>query len=404
MSLITCFMSLKAMREKEVEEGELPGAQLQLQKQIQQKREICSVIADMVADRKAKEVAKSYVFSLRRRRKVPERFQVLYEALKEEIYLEIKDDLPEGTLWANAVREAYRQVMEKATPEERAEVEKPLDYDTIYQETYDKEYREVYAKTIKKFREYERDWEQYKETLKDTFPLFMALTGGLNYAMTLDEIKEIVKEKFVTMNHKRLVISRDEYERSKDKFFDFPRLNLTRIWGAQYLKKSIDEGGVKGYNTPGYVIVTDNPEAIRIKVSFDSDMAPVIDSLEDRKAFIVFEKIEGSPVGDSSDLLRRFEYVDLGPEMRKRYNVLEKKGTGIRYVVDTDPGSFKYEAYTEGRLAEDSFAYYAFKKFRHLNNLRRINIMVDVEGEKAYIESERDLSVIAPVRCIGEGI
>ena len=272
-----------------------------------------------------------------------------------------------------------RKILEKRDKEEEEETE-----EEFKERVCNEEYQKMYPKLSKKYLEYEEHWDYWKGKLKKMFPRLKKLSGGLDYSMTLDEIKKVIKKKFIIMAERGLIISQEEYRRIKDRYMGCPRIDLDRIWGAEYVKRSIEKEGREDYDVPGYVIVSSDPNSINIKLNVWHPCAPIICRLKEGEAFIDFVKILGTKVG-----LREHPFLErLGVEdFSDSGNVIKETKTGKKYFVDTEMKSFMYEGKRKG-IPVDSFAYYAFEKFQHLNNLTKkedMNITVDLTEEEEEV-------------------
>ncbi len=210
-------------------------------------------------------------------------------------------------------------------------------YKRIYKE---EKYKKKYATLVSIYRDYEDNWDTYKKKLDGEKHWAKQLIGGnFNYAMTLDEIKQIIKDKFVAMKRKGLIISKDEYEKIKSSYINRPSTNLTRIWGADWLKTGIELHKNKDYDVPGYKIVSCNPNSINVILFIGNARFPIAARL--KEAFIDFVKIIGPPAGSGPHPLpRKLGYVDLGASLAKAANIRKETSTGKYYIVDTEMKSF----------------------------------------------------------------
>jgi len=218
-----------------------------------------------------------------------------------------------------------------------------------------------YQKLLEDYIEFEDHFNQIKEEPEASY-------GGINYIMTLEEMKQTLKEKFVTMKKNGLIFSKDEFEKIKDKYFNRPINDLTRIWGADYLKNKISESEQlqAEYGVPNYIIVAQDPNSIKINLSFSNELFPIANSLEN--GLIYFEKIAGIPIASwhSSSV------NDIGIKSGIGYddfsdpgNILLENKSDKKYVVDLEFKSFKLpvNGYTQWVLN------YAAKRFRYLNHV-----------------------------------
>jgi hypothetical protein len=154
-------------------------------------------------------------------------------------------------------------------------------------------------------------------------------------------------------------------------------VDLTRIWGVEYLKKKFNENQNLNsrYGVPDYVIVADNPNELRINLYFGNETYPMPRYLENAK--IYFEKISGKKVAsDCRSALTPVGYDDFSDEG----NIIEDS-TGKRYVVDTEAKSFAYYP-IEGELYQ--VLKYGSAKFRDLNEdmMKYSNYEFDIDLSK----------------------
>lgn len=203
-----------------------------------------------------------------------------------------------------------------------------------------------------------------------------SLMGGINYVMTLDEMKQTVKDKFSAIKKNGGVISKADFEKIKDRYYlDKPSNKLSRIWGIEYLKKQFNTSKYlnEHYGVPGYVIVADDPNKLKVSISFNDVRLPVpiVDTLEN--ATIYFETIKGRGVAKTTNKLPLtgigyYDFKDAG-------NIIEDSQTGRLYIVDTEYSAFDFSMDPNLKKLLD----YARKKFRYLNNgITRYDLDIDL--------------------------
>lgn len=222
---------------------------------------------------------------------------------------------------------------------------------------------EVYSDLV---TEYKRD----EDVLNSGKKFGMAWFGPLDYSMTLEKMKQNTKEVFSEMKKNGLIISKAEFGRIKDKYFDHPFTDLTRIWGGMYLRHRIDAAGLsQEYGVPNYIIVVDDPHKISVNIVF-GPAGPSIASLSNGE--IYFENIKGKGIAHEEKKrggigIREYvDYADPG-------NIIQQEGTGKKYIVDTEAKSFEVRPSANrveseaalGRL--DRLLEYAGDRFRYLN-------------------------------------
>jgi len=277
-------------------------------------------------------------------------------------------------------------------PEEKEEkekeelhLEKPI-YDILARQDAEEEYSE-YMKHSKYgfgFMQPPKVEEEYKNLVKEykhlennlkyirKIPL-ASMWGGINYDMSLNEMKRTVIETFGAMEKNGLIISKKDFEKIKNNYYiQKPHNDSTRIWGNQYLKNQINKSEFlkENYDVPSYIIVRDNEQPIKVTISFFNHKYPSVTELEN--GTIYFEKIIGIPVADKGLDTREIgipsgigydDFSDPG-------NIILDKKTGKKYVVDTESKSFNIPlSYKFERLLK-----YAYKRFMYLNK-DKINIL-----------------------------
>lgn len=252
-----------------------------------------------------------------------------------------------------------------------------------------KKVEENYEKLVQEYAKYEKEYPKIKKKRKETF----CVSGGLEYSMTLDEIKQHVKKRFLDFKEKGLIISMAEFKKIKNRYFINTHFvggginkifhkGLTRLWGVEHVKHLIKDNEElrNNINVPGYVIVIGNSKKyIDVKVDLFPcyhsilHICPVVSEL--KNAYIFFEYIKGEDVtkkikkGDGKweryryNLLKKTGFTDFGrDDLAGLGNIIEKDGK--LYIVDTELRSFGGI-----RQGNPSLAMYFWDKFRYCNNL-----------------------------------
>ena len=234
--------------------------------------------------------------------------------------------------------------------------------------TGEKEMCEKYKPSREKYRLFNKKLGKTKRRIEKNRkrrgrPSVNALCGGINFFMSLDEMKQKIRGELTPH-----IITTEEFKKIEKDYYkgarggDYPSQDLTRIWGANYLKwaiknKSLDEK----YGVPDYVIVADDPNNIEIKLSF-SKIFPCTGAKhtgisEDFGglvgASIYFKKIEGDnlrkiPPQKVIEIKKELDdmgYVDHS-EPGAESNVL-LASDGKVYIVDTEKKSFTSKMYPE---------------------------------------------------------
>ena len=221
-------------------------------------------------------------------------------------------------------------------------------------------YKKKYNELVNQYKRLEDNLTGFKNFLESYH--LVTLFGGINYAMTLDEMKKKIKAKFSEMK----IISKDEFKKIEKIYFtEKPDTDITRIWGGEYLKSKINESEYlqEKYDVPKYVIVADDdPDHIKVKFDFGIEMFPMAIVLEN--ATIYFVKIVGVPAGLSSTV--KFDLSPIGfDDFSDPGNIIREKNTNMYYVVDTEFKSFKWDIKSEKIR---NMLEYTRKRFLYLNN------------------------------------
>ncbi len=210
-------------------------------------------------------------------------------------------------------------------------------------------YDDRVARLSEKYTENANDLEGLQEAIKTKNPNFLSnspasMWGGIDYTMSLDEMVRVVSDKFNQMEQKGLIISKDAFEVVKDEYYWAPLTDLTRIWGADYLKRKINESPAlqARYDVPDYVIVIDNDQRmLDVELSFLSNLCPVVSQL--KNGTIYFKKITGGSGVDIQSKLDLGEASGIGyTDFSSPGNIILSSENGKRYIVDLEAKSFDY--------------------------------------------------------------
>ena len=223
--------------------------------------------------------------------------------------------------------------------------------------------KERYAMLLSKYEGCEAHFKEYGKYMEEAS--LESLWGGINYSMTLDDMRKKVKEKFQNLKNSGLIISKKDFGKAKDQYYDKPSDNLTRIWGADYIRQQLQEKKWEDrYGVPDYIIVVDDPHAIQVVLNFTQERWPTVSLL--LNGDIYFKKIVGKGVGNNSMDLTEIHYVDVGSSEDKKHNVLQT-ATGKRYIVDTEFKSFGIPL-PESRNFRECLSYF-HERFKHVNGV-----------------------------------
>lgn len=198
------------------------------------------------------------------------------------------------------------------------------------------------------------EWEKIKQSYliieeqlrNDKAPPSWDVAGGLDWGMSLEEMQASITEKFVQMAAGGRVLTEKSFkDQARKTFYPLtgPGLtNLTRIWGADFLKQNFtDVSTLKAVEN--YLVINDSVTEIEIRLvrghSLVSEFPmnyPVISTIENAG---VFSKIiSGEPKASSyrsSPTLARLQYADFADPGNIREDI-----DGIGWVIDTEIKSF----------------------------------------------------------------
>ncbi len=161
--------------------------------------------------------------------------------------------------------------------------------------------------------------------------------GPLHYGMTLEKMKQVVIEKFKSMVDSGTIIRKTTKEKKFDQtalFLTRDRTNLTRIWGAEFLKKNLPKEG--SLNVVDHYIIVDD-DARELEVTIFHDDYPYVSKIKNGGQ-IFSTKIEGEKNASafaSSDVLKNLFYSDFSDEG----NIL-CDSSHTNWIVDTERKSF----------------------------------------------------------------
>lgn len=211
------------------------------------------------------------------------------------------------------------------------------------------------------------DYMNFEENLNIIRKKPRASFGEINYGMTLEEIKQKLWEKFKEFKKEGLIITHEEFEKIKDNYFNKPSQDLTRIWGADYLKNKINQSEYlkSKYAVPNYIIVANNLNHLIIRLDFNQNF-PIATAL--KNAEIYFEKISGPHVASWYSLATKDIGISSGigyDDFSDPGNIIFDSKSGKFYIVDTEFKSFKFPI--KGYLS--AILPYASERFKYLNNV-----------------------------------
>lgn len=190
--------------------------------------------------------------------------------------------------------------------------------------------------------------------------------GGLSYSMNYPEIAAHVQKKFDDLRASGILFSRSEFESKEDrtKFRTLGWLSkpdkksgeLSRLWGAEYLRKHLNPEGP--HRVPRFVVIIEN-HVRTLPVQIDAGEKALHLNFDTSYGEILAEKINGPAIcdhlWDATSELVELGYVDYSDPGNIRLG-----SDGKRYIVDTEWKSLEgvaksseyvfYQNYTKERF------------------------------------------------------
>jgi len=185
--------------------------------------------------------------------------------------------------------------------------------------------------------------------------------GSLHYGMTLEKMKEVVGNKLKEMaNSGQLILKSSLHSRHDPATLHYVTGsdNLTRIWGANFLKDRLkNKEDIDA--AMHFLVVDDESKSLSIEVGHNNNLTPTLKIV--KNAFIVSQKILGTPcavtkryyLAKELDEVRYRDFKDPG-------NVIEDS-EGKKWIVDTETKSFDSPTDVDNELRR-----YLKKRFRIL--------------------------------------
>lgn len=243
---------------------------------------------------------------------------------------------------------------------------------------------ELYSELVLEYKGYEDKLNKIRNNSEEVplkertlFHDFTLLHGGINYTMTLDEMKQKIQATFNDMKKNGLIFSKDSFEVIKDKYYHYDKdrkqnhHDLSRIGGIEYLKKKINENPElsKKWGVPEYIIVLDDPNTVSVEVT-SSGISPEVKKLNNGKLYL--KKIEGKRVArfDLKNISAPRSDIDISSgigydDFSDAGNIIQQTSTNKYYIVDTESRNIWIS-----KLMDDSLKKllsYAAAKFHYLN-------------------------------------
>ena len=206
------------------------------------------------------------------------------------------------------------------------------------------------------------------------------LIGPLHYGMSLEKMKQVIIEKFKSMILSKTMMTEATKKIRHDPktlFLTRDRNNLTRIWGAEFLKSNLPNKSPLDV-TEHYLIIDDDAKEIEAEI-FHGDY-PYL-SRVNITGYIVSKKIEGKKNAlafAGCSILEKLRYSDFSDEG----NILQDS-TKKNWIVDTEQKSFEKpeledEAYNIQEYVKLRFRYLCGKDY--MRNFQRIKISLSDIG------------------------
>lgn len=211
--------------------------------------------------------------------------------------------------------------------------------------------------------------EIYKKRLN------LPIAGNISYMLNLDEINEVLKNKVHTLMNMGKIVHQTNFHITE--WYDRPSTNLTRIWGADYIKNLIEESNNTTFDVPEYIIVLENDaKALECSITCMNDKTPMITDLLNGK--IYFKKIEGECVANnlrSNMFLNNIGYVDMNGD---NCNIIQDSN-GINWIVDTEFSAFDFTKLLKSSKQRD-IVEFLWLKFRYLyaNDTFKVELSIPV--------------------------
>lgn len=163
------------------------------------------------------------------------------------------------------------------------------------------------------------------------------VAGPLNYSMSPNQMKDVITNKFKEMANSGHLLTEDTLcKERRESLYPTNRrgsANLTRIWGAEFLKSNLEKEN--NLDAADHFLILDNSETdIEVEVWYDK--YPYLSVA--KNAHILSKKIDGVAQARSymlSSQLQKLGYRDFTDPG----NILRDEN-GIGWVVDTEQKSF----------------------------------------------------------------
>lgn len=258
-----------------------------------------------------------------------------------------------------ARRDAYKEEQDH----QKFMRQSPALYQEELKESVEMRAKRAHAKMLQKIERYAL-LDSMVPTL--AYEPLASLWGGIHYGMSLQEMKQSVNALFHAMHAEGKIISRTDFEKIKEDYYAESsrraQKDLSRLWGAFYLKDSINKSDdlASRYDVPDYLIVSDG-QIIEVEFIFHPTW-PIVWHI--KNASLYFKRVKGVFSDDRIMHKRDIGYPSgIGfRDFFDRGNVMRDLHTGKYYVVDTEFKSFRIAV---PDLMKE-LCEYASKKFMHL--------------------------------------
>lgn len=259
---------------------------------------------------------------------------------------------------ANSQEQQAREIVRKIIQQEKQEYEKEM-------QTCDPEEAEYLRKSAGYWEKQERMYLAFEKRIgnNDRIPAW-EVAGPLNYSMSLNAMKESIAQKFKIMASTGHLMQKKTLDEKHDANALYPPpnsdrvvTNLTRIWGAEFLKSSLESTVL---TAPDHFLIIDESQAeVEIEVYYGENY-PLLSVV--KNGYILSKRIEGDKKADEykfSNELRSLGYQDFADPG----NIL-KDSNSVGWIVDTE-----IQAFDSPRLAyvESMFRKYLKTRFQHLS-------------------------------------
>lgn len=228
-----------------------------------------------------------------------------------------------------------------------------------------------------------------------------SIMGGINYAMSLEEMKKTVYDTFMQLRRQKRIFSREEFLLVQNDYVITSHLerdqkDLTQLWGAMYLKKELQASPylTTYYDVPEYIIVVDDLSHVQLLLTFLGDTYPMVSIIQNGTLYR--KKIDGTMPEFSLTCSSREDVDKEGPKTigdidrdigtstnilfrvtSSEKNILKDSTRNVHYIVRTALENFEFTFTPEQTNVLD----YAAALFRYLYNVQEESLTFDLTSD-----------------------